>query len=66
MRRLLGTKFAKNSLHEPPTQFAARMKKVEEDLNYKMKDGDSMERLGKSLLTRAQNLKDLKGERIPK
>lgn len=66
VRRLLATKFAKDSLHETPNQFATRMKRVEEYLNYEMKDGDSLERLGKSLHTRAEKLKSLKGERIPK
>ena len=66
VRRLLATKFTKDSLHETPRQFAARMKKVEEYLNYELKDGDSLERIGKSLHTRAQKLKDLRGERIPK
>ncbi len=66
MRRLLSKKFAKCSLYETPAQFAARMKRVEHYLNYDMKDGDSLEKLGNSLHQRAQQLKDLKGERIPK
>ena len=66
VRRLLVTKFAKNSLNESPGQFAARMKKVEEYLNYEMGGGDALVRLGKEFHTRARKLKDLKGERIPK
>ena len=50
------------------------MKRVEHYLNYDMKDvrkgdtkgGQSLERLGQSLLNRAQQLADLSGERIPK
>ena len=66
VRRLLSTKFAKCSLYETPTQFKARMKRVEDYLNYEMKGGDSLEKLGKALHTRAQLLKDLQGERLPK
>ena len=74
VRRLLSTRFAKCSLYETPAQFAARMKKVEHYLNYDMKDvkkgdtkgGQSLERLSHSLHNRAQKLKDLQGERIPK
>ena len=66
VRRLLSTKFAKCSLYETPEQFAARMKKVEHYLNYEMKDGESLASLGKALHKRAQQLKDLRGERIPK
>ena len=74
MRRLLSTKFAKCSLYETPAQFAARMKRAEHYLNYDMEDvkkgdtkgGQSLERLGQSLHSRAQQLKDLGGERIPK
>lgn len=66
VRRLLSTKFAKCALYETPTQFAARMKKVEHYLNYEMKDGESLEKLNKALHNRAKQLKDLQGERIPK
>ena len=74
VRRLLSTKFAKCALYETPAQFAARMKRVEHYLNYDMKDvkkgdtkgGQSLERLSQSLHSRAQQLKDLGGERIPK
>ena len=64
VRKLLSTKFAKGSLWETPTQFAARMKKVEEHMNYEM--SDCLERLGKALLPRAAELKKRLGERIPK
>ena len=64
MRRLLSTKFSKCSLWETPTQFAARMKKVEQYMNTEMKD--SLQALGKALLPRAEELKSRKGERIPK
>ena len=53
-------------MYEAPTQFAARMKRVEQYLNYEMKDGESLERLSRQLHNRAGQLKDLKGERIPK
>ena len=66
VRRLLAGRFAKNSFHETPIQFAARMKRVEEYMNYEMKGGDSLTKIGEALHTRAQKLKDLKGERIPK
>ena len=74
VRRLLSTNFARSSLYETPAQFASRMKRVEHHLNYVMKDpnkgdtkgGQSLERLNQSLRSRAQQLKDLKGERIPK
>ena len=66
VRRLLSTKFAKCALYETPSQFAARMKRVEQYLNYEMKDGESLERLSRQLHNRAGQLKDLKGERIPK
>ena len=66
VRRLLSTKFLKSSLHESPEQFAARMLKVEQYMNYEMGDGESLQRLGKHLHQRAKKLKDLRGERIPK
>ena len=66
VRRLLSTKFAKSSLHETPGQFAARMLKVERYMNYEMRGGESLEKLGKALHTRAGQLKKLTGERIPK
>ena len=64
IRRLLSTKFAKCSLWETPSQFAARMKKVEDHMNTEMED--SLQALGKALLPRAVELKWRKGERIPK
>ena len=64
VRRLLSTKFAKGSLWETPAQFAARMKKVEDHMNNEMPD--CLERLGKCLLSRAEELKRRGGERIPK
>ena len=66
VRRLLSTKFLKSSLHESPEQFAARMLKVEQYMNYEMGDGESLQRLGKHLHQRAKKLKDLRGERSPK
>ena len=42
------------------------MLKVEQYMNYEMGDGESLEKLGRSYLTRAEMMKDLKGERIPK
>ena len=64
IRRLLSTKFAKCSLWETPSQFAARMKKVEDHMNTEMED--SLQALGKALLPRAVELKWRQGERIPK
>ena len=61
VRRLLATKFAKDSLHETPNQFATRMKRVEEYLNYEMKDGDSLERLGKSFAHQGWKAEKLEG-----
>ena len=66
VRRLLATKFAKCALYEAPTQFAARMKRVEQYLNYELKNGESLKRLGRQLHNRAGQLKDFNGERIPK
>ena len=66
VRRLLATKFSKCSLWETPGQFKARMLKVEEYMNYQMGNGESLQNLGKELLERAERLKRLKGERLPK
>ena len=66
VRRLLSSKFRRETLHETPGQFAARMKKVERYLNYEMKDGESLEKLGHALHKRSEELKKRKGERLPK
>ena len=66
VRRLLATKFSKCSLWETPGQFKARMLKVEEYMNYQMGNGESLQNLGQELLERAERLKRLKGERLPK
>ena len=66
VRRLLGTKFSKCSLWEKPEQFRARMLKVEQYMDYEMGDGGSLERIGRSLLNRADQLKKNGGERLPK
>ena len=66
VRRLLSKKFLTNSLWETPSQFQARMKKVEDYLNNEMGEGKSLENLGQELHTRAEKLKQLKGERLPK
>ena len=42
------------------------MLKVEEYMNYQMGNGESLQNLGKELLERAERLKRLKGERLPK
>ena len=54
------------ALYETPVQFAARMSKVEHHLNYDMGDGESLLNLGKDLHQRCDDLKKLKGERLPK
>ena len=64
IRRLLSTKFAKCSLWETPSQFAARMKKVEDHMNTEMED--ALQALGKALVPRAVELKWRCGERLPK
>ena len=66
VRRLLQKKFRKDDLYETPQQFAARMLKVERYMNYEMGEGGSLEKLGQALHSRAQQLKDLRGERLPK
>jgi hypothetical protein len=66
VRRLLSTKFARKALYETPVQFAARMSKVEQHLNYDMGDGESLLNLGKDLHQRCDDLKKLRGERLPK
>ena len=66
VRRLLSTKFARKALHETPVQFAARMSKVERYLNYGMGDGESLLNLGGDYHKRATELKNRKGERLPK
>ena len=66
VRRLLATKFGKCSLWEKPEQFKARMLKVEQYMNYEMSEGKAMEKLGRALLKRADLLKNLEGERLPK
>ena len=63
---LLSSKLRRETLHETPGQFAARMKKVEKYLNYEMKDGESLEKLGHALHKRSEELKKRKGERLPK
>ena len=63
---MLGTKFSKCSLWETPAQFKARMLKVERYLNYEMGNGESLQKLGKDMLTRAEQLKNSGGERLPK
>ena len=66
VRRLLGTKFSKCSLWETPEQFKARMLKVEHYMNYEMGDGESLQKLGRAYLKRAEQLKNNGGERLPK
>ena len=66
VRSLLSTKFGKCSLWETPGQFKARMLKAERYMNYQMGDGESLEKLGRALLKRADQLKNLRGERLPK
>ena len=66
VRRLLYSKFARKALYETPVQFAARMLKVEHYLNYDMGEGESLLKLGKELHERSEELKKLKGERLPK
>ena len=66
VRRLLSTTFARKKLKETPGQFAARMKKVERHMNREMGNGQSLLSLGKSLIKRSPDLKQRKGERLPK
>ena len=66
VRRLLSSKFSRKALHETPGQFAARMAKVERYLNYEMSGGESLQNLGEELHERAESLKKLRGERLPK
>ena len=66
VQRFLSTKFAKCSLWEKPAEFKARMLKVEQYMNYQMSDGESLERLGRALIKRAELLKSSKGKRLPK
>jgi hypothetical protein len=66
VRRLLYSKWARKALYETPVQFAARMLKVEHYLNYDMGEGESLLKLGKELHQRSEDLKKLKGERLPK
>ena len=66
VRRLLSTKFGKCSLWETPVQFKARMLKVEQYMNYEMGESKAMEKLGRALFKRANLLKNLEGERLPK
>jgi len=42
------------------------MLKVEHYLNYDMGEGESLLKLGKELHQRSEDLKKLKGERLPK
>ena len=69
IRRLLDTDFASKKLCETPTQFKARMKRVEDFMN---SDGVSppwgtgLLGLAKELLPRCEEVVKRKGERIPK
>ena len=47
-------------------QFKARMLKVEQYMNYEMGESKAMEKLGRALFKRANLLKNLEGERLPK
>ena len=58
--------FGKSSLYETPGQFAARMLKEERHMNNEMGDGESLLRLGEALHKRAADLKNRRGERLPK
>ena len=42
------------------------MLKVERYMNYEMSEGKAMEKLGRALFKRAEPLKNLEGERLPK
>ena len=60
------TEFARKALHETPGQFAARMQRVEDYMNYKMGEGKSLQNLASEQHQRSSDLKALKGERLPK
>ena len=69
VRRLLHSRFGRKALHETPNQFAARMKKVEEYMNYEMgtaAPGEALLQLGRDMHKRSAELKLLRGERLPK
>ena len=69
VRRLLQSQFARKTLHETPGQFAARMRKVGEHMNYVMgvkAPGKALMQLGKDMHQRSEDLVKLKGDRLPK
>ena len=69
VRRLLQSQFARKSLVETPGQFAARMRKVEHHMNYvmgKQAPGEALLKLASQTHKRSEDLKNLKGERLPK
>ena len=69
VRRLLHSRFGRKALYETPNQFAARMKKVEEYMNYEMgtaAPGEALLQLGRDMHKRSAELKLLRGERLPK
>ena len=66
VRRLLATRFQRKALKESPKQFAARMKKVEAYMNSEMGEGEALQKLGKELHQRCEDLKNGQGERLPK
>ena len=69
VRRLLNTKFMRKALNESPSEFRARMLKVEKYMNYEMGKngrGKALQELGDTLHQRSEALKQLQGERLPK
>ena len=69
VRRLLNTKFMRKALNESPSEFRARMLKVEKYMNYEMGrngPGQALLELGDKLHERCRALVQRKGERLPK
>ena len=70
IRRLLGTQFVCGALHESPSQFKQRMRKVEDFMNSDdfaaANGGRGLLGLAKDLHKRCEAVIQLKGERIPK
>ena len=69
VRRLLATKFMRKALNESPSEFRARMLKVEKYMNYEMGKngkGQALLELGDSLHQRSEALQQRQGERLPK
>ena len=69
VRRLLNTRCMRKAIKESPSEFKARMLKVEKHMNYEMGKngrGRALVELGDSLHQRAEALKQRQGERLPK